>query len=340
MSVTFSGDSYYCCLFQGLCRIEALARVSCACGHEARYTSKAGKSNPITIILMNQKQTSIDVEPPPALAAPRWLTAYGPAVMVSVAFALFAVRLFRLISQYAVNIFFSDQWDFNDATLFQKHSLWQMFTWQVGPPRQGLGGLFERLVEPQFSWNSRIESFVVGGVIVAAAVAALYLKKRLYGQFSVFDMIIPAIFFIPAQFETLFVTANFAHGPFPLRLIILYCLAWTCRERSVRYTLVIVINFVTIYTGFGIFLGFVTPVLLVLDYRACGPRERLLRAYLLATVAASLLSLGAFFIGYKFNPALDCFSPQPQSIQAYVAYMSIMFANFFAVKIGIVQLFV
>jgi len=37
-----------------------------------------------------------------------------------------------LISSYAVNIFYSDEWEFNDAALFQKHSLWQMFAWQHG----------------------------------------------------------------------------------------------------------------------------------------------------------------------------------------------------------------
>lgn len=47
---------------------------------------------------------------------------YLPIAGVGVAFALFATRLLQLISQYAVNIFFSDQWTFNDATLFQKHS--------------------------------------------------------------------------------------------------------------------------------------------------------------------------------------------------------------------------
>lgn len=147
--------------------------------------------------------------------------------IVALAFLIFACRMFRLISRYAVNIFFSDQWNFNNATLFQKHSIWQMFTWQHGPHRQGLGALFEKLIEPSFRWNSRIESFVVGGVVVVAALCALYLKKRLYGHFSASDVLIPAMFFIPRQFETLFVTANFAHGPFPLLLIVLYCLAWT-----------------------------------------------------------------------------------------------------------------
>ncbi len=286
---------------------------------------------------MNRKPIG-SLEQPRELLVPRWLLSYGPATIVAVVFVLLATRLFRLISQYAVNVFFSDQWDFNDATLFQKHSIWQMFAWQHGPHRQGLGGLFAKLVEPQFGWNSRTESFVVGGVIVAAAMCALYLKKRLYGRLTLWDVLIPALIFIPAQYETLFVTANFAHGPFPLLLILLYCLAWTCRRSVVRYPLVLIVNFFTIYTGFGLLLGFLTPVLLILDNRARLPEERLPTAFLAGAVVISLLSLGSFFAGYKFNADLDCFSPQPQSPRYYLAYMALMFANFFAVKgVGTLQ---
>jgi hypothetical protein len=81
-------------------------------------------------------------------AARPWLNA-SASLVVAVAFAIFAARLFRLISKYAVNIFFSDQWEFNDATLFQKHTIWQMFAWQHGPHRQGFS-LCSR------SWLSRI----------------------------------------------------------------------------------------------------------------------------------------------------------------------------------------
>ncbi len=260
------------------------------------------------------------------------LIAYGAVAAVTLEFVVCATRLFRLISHYAVNIFFSDQWRFDDGTLFQQHSVWQMFAWQHGPHRQGLGALFAKLIEPYFRWNSRTESFVVGGIVVAAAMCALYLKQRLYGRLSVVDVLIPAIFFTPAQYETLFVTANFAHGPLPLLLILLYCLSWTCQQNAVRYPLILLINFVTIYTGFGFFLGVITPILLLVDYCATTPSTRLPKSYLLGTVLLSLASLGSFFIGYKFNAAVDCFSFQLHSPASYAAYMAIMFANFFAVE--------
>jgi hypothetical protein len=283
---------------------------------------------------MNPTASLANLEPIRNGTTIRRRNSYLPTAIVAIVFVVLTVRLFRLIFKYAVNIFFNDQWDFNDATLFQKHSIWEMFTWQQGPHRQGLGALLEKLIEPHFRWNSRIESFVVGGVVVVAALCALYLKKRLYGHFSTSDVLIPAVFFIPGQFETLFATANFAHGPLPLLLIVLYCLVWTIPKTLSRYVLVLVINFVTIYTGFGLFLGVLTPILLVLDYLVSAPDLRLPRAYLLCAVAVSLVSFGSFFIRYKFDTGSDCSPFQPLTPKYYVAYMALMFSNFFGFKEG------
>lgn len=252
--------------------------------------------------------------------------------MLSIAFILYAGRMFRLISRYAVNVFFSDQWDFNNGTLFYKHTLWQIFTWQHGPHRQGLGGLFEKMVDPLFGWNSRTESFVVGGVIVVAALCAMWLRRRLYGNFSLFDIVIPAILFIPGQWATWFSVVNFAHGPFPLLLILLYCLAWSSNTPAVKYPLILFINFVTIYTGFGLFIGVLTPILLALDYWASTHETRLSKAYFITFLLASVASLVSFFIGYKNRPAVDCFSFQPLSPVSYLNFVALMFANFFGLK--------
>ena len=212
------------------------------------------------------------------------------------AFLFLAVRLFRQVSRYAVNIFYSDQWDFNDATLFQKHSLWEMFRWQHGPHRQGVGALLSKLVEPHFQWNSRVEAFLATGIVVIAALCALYLKTRLWGPLSFSDIAIPLIFFTPAQYENLWVTPNFSHGPLPLLLAVLYGLALTCERAVTRYGLALIVNFLAIYTGFGLFLGVITPVWLLLDYflrrRAGQPSN-----YVLIALAVSSLVVGLILCG-------------------------------------------
>jgi hypothetical protein len=276
-------------------------------------------------------QTTTD-STPPLRFAPGAVINLFETILVGVVFFLLAERFLAFISQYAVNIFFSDQWDFDNATLFEHHSLWQMFTWQHGPHRQGVGALLGWLVEPVFHWNSRTESFFVGGIIVVATVCAMWLKRRLYGRFSYSDVIIPIIFLTPLQYETLFVTANLAHGPLPLLFIVLYCLAWTCQPVLLRYSLVLTINFLAIYTGFGLFLGLLTPLLLAVDYWANLRNTEKGRLCLWISLILSLASFGSFFIGYRVEPAVDCFTFQLQSLSGYAWFVAVMFAPFFGVN--------
>jgi hypothetical protein len=125
---------------------------------------------------------------------------------------------------------------------------------------------------------------------------------------------------------------KFCAGSLPLLLMLLYCLSWTARRKSVRYPLVLFINFVTLYTGFGIFLGVLTPALLILDYLSGTRESRLSRRYLTTAIIVALCSLASFFVGYKSQSASACFSLRPQSPVSYWHFVALMFANFFSVR--------
>ena len=264
----------------------------------------------------------------PAKRKQDWL----PSGLVWIVFVVSATRLFGWISRYAVNMFFSDQWDFNDATLFEKHSLWEMFRWQHGPHRQGMGALISYFVEPHFRWNSRTESFCIGGLIVIAAACAMWLKKRITGTLTYFDVCIPLIFFTPLQFGQIFVVANWAHGPLPLFLIILYCLAWTIPRVSWRYGLVLAINFVTIYTGFGLFIGMITPLALAADYHVSIRKMYRGQLLFLGSLLLSLGSFASFFAHYVYTPAVGCEPNMFQSPGIYGRFVTLMFANVLGAK--------
>jgi len=258
------------------------------------------------------------------LRVPTWAS----SLVVSLVFLFYAARFFRLISRWAVNIFFWDEWDVTNATLFQHHSWWEIFTWQVGPQREGIGGVFAAVVEPLFRWNSRSESFLVGGIIASTALLALYLKHRLYGSLSLLDVTVPILYFTPRQYENVFVTVNIARDTVPAFLLIVYCLAWITEPPAKRYVILLAINFLAIYTGFGLFIGVLTPVLLILDYLAHGNRSWKLFA---GSVLVALLSLASFFIGYKSIPGLDCFTWRLISPRMYLRFVGVMFAKFFAI---------
>jgi hypothetical protein len=257
---------------------------------------------------------------------------WGKSFVVIAVFISLAARLFYLISRFAVNLFYQDQWDFNNVTLFDKHTLGEMFRLQHGPHRQGLGAIISYLIEPHFRWNSRTESFLVWGIIVLAAICALWLKRRLFGAFTISDICIPLIFFVPGQFETLFITANLAHGPMPLLLILLYCLSWTIPKPLPRYGFVLLINFLTIYTGFGIFLGIITPMAIATDYYLYLRPLKTGKLYLSASLALSLASLGSFFVQYTYNSAVDCSPDFFTSPLRYAHFICVMFANSLGIK--------
>src|ERR1017187_5061756 len=261
-------------------------------------------------------------------------------ILVSVVFAALAFRLVRLTERYAVNIFFWDQWDINDATLFQYHSLWEIFRWQHGPHRQGLGGLLAILVEPWFDWNSRTEAFLATGLVVIAALCALYLKYRLFGSLSWTDLVIPIIILSPAQWDSLWTTVNLSHGVLPLLLVILYCLVWTWRHERAKFALITVLNFLILYTGFGLFIGFLTPVLLIATYRGGHNKTAAAKTYLVFSMIASVVSMASFFVGYRSDPSSGCsslFSPSPVQ---YFWFMDLMYAHPFGVRgIGLIPRF-
>jgi hypothetical protein len=95
---------------------------------------------------------------------------------------------------------------------------------------------------------------------------------------------------------------------------------------------VLTINFVTIYTGFGVFLGLLTPLLLVIDYRVNPRGTPKGRVYLLAGLLLSLASFASFFIGYKIQTAADCPVSHLQSPMSYAWFVCLMFAPFLSVR--------
>ena len=207
-----------------------------------------------------------------------------------------------------------------------------MFRWQHGPHRQGAGALVSYLLEPHFHWDSRTESFLIGGLIVISAICALWLKVRLFNTVGLWDVCIPLILLTPLQYGQIFVVANWAHGPLPLFLTILYCLAWTIANLSWRYALVLTLNFVTIYTGFGLFLGLLTPLAISADYFVNLKGRRRAKIYFAGALLISTFSFCSFFVGYVFNPAVGCRPNLFQSPGIYAKFVLLMFANVIAAK--------
>ncbi len=242
-------------------------------------------------------------------------------VLILCVYAGLTWRFFRIISRGAINVFYYDQWDFNDATLFEKHSLWEIFRWQYGPQRHGLGGVAMKLLEPSIQWDSRYEAFGIGAILVLVAVLALYLKIRLFGPVDYTDVIIPALFLTPAQFEVVIGATNPGWSAIPIALIMFYCLSWTIRSNPWKYVCVLLVNFFLIYTGYGIFVGILTPGLIAIDYWKTRQPLSIVGFFI------AILSLISFFVGYRSIPGIGCFSVVPSNPILYVVFMIYMLAT-------------
>jgi hypothetical protein len=249
-----------------------------------------------------------------------------------VAFLATSIRLFFLIKTYAVNIFFVDEWDIYNP-LFNHSGLWQIFDMQYGPHRQGFGGIIIWLISGFTHWSAKGDAYATFGLVLFASIAALALKKIIFRKWAVSDIVIPIIFLTVSQFETFVITPNEAHSAFPLLGILLFGLSWLIPNRVARYIFVLLTNFVTMFTGFGVFIGFITPILLLLDLIQAikSKNKRWLMDGSIAFIV-SIIIVTVFFYNYFFAPAVSCFKITPNFIIKYPAFMAVILSRFLSVN--------
>lgn len=261
---------------------------------------------------------------------------FFPLLVVTFAIIALSFRFFLIVWKYSANVFLWDQWDFLTPFFRGNPGVFELFTWQHGPHREGIGLLLDKLLYPATRWNARVDSFTVAVCIFGAMILALLLKRRLFGRFNYSDIAIPLLFLNLNQAEVLLGAPNPSYSGFPLLLMMLYCHALLLHDRVLKYMFLLLLNFLLIYTGFGLFMGPVTLVVFGVEiYRSArgftaSPVFLPLGALLVASV-----SLGSFFVHYRFNPAVDCFVFPVHPLWLYPAFVATMFARFVIGGIGI-----
>jgi len=165
---------------------------------------------------------------------------------------------------------------------------------------------------------------------------ALFLKYRLFGRLSCGDVAIPLIFLTLAQHETFIGAANVAYSAIPLLLTMLYCLALLAPRYRIRYALCLGLNFLLIFTGFGLFMGIVTIGVFAVEcyWRLRGVGETPLGMSFSAMVVACV-SLGSFFVHYTFQPAVECFVFPYHNLRAYPLFVALMISRFFGLMMPV-----
>lgn len=237
-----------------------------------------------------------------------------------------AAQLFRVIDRYAVDIPFWDQWDFYEP-FFEPHGLWEVFSWQHGPHRQGAGAFIMQAVNAATGWNQRAQAFMIAAVMLAAAAAFLWLKRRLFGRLQWYDAL-PVLMMLSLQpMEIYFSTLNVSHGALPLLLIILTCLALTINNVLLRCGLATALYFLTLFTGYGFLAQPVLPVLLIIDCLHRAQKKQWQQAGIAAAaLMCCLAAIACFYHDYNFLHTADCFLAGEQHWYSYPVFMAVMVA--------------
>jgi hypothetical protein len=253
-----------------------------------------------------------------------------PFIVAIAALALALARLLLAVTRYSVNLLYWDQWDFY-TPLFQRASFWQIFNYQHAPHREGIGLVLDKLVLDATAWDSRAEALFMVSALLIAAVLALILKRRLFGRFHYSDGIIACLFLTLAQLEALIGEANPSYSVFPELLIMFYCLAWMIPRSALRYAFVLLVNFLLIYTGFGIFMGIVTLGVLLLDLRRSIRSKSEPFAFPLVGLLIAGLSLSAFFYHYRWDLTTGCPIPDHR-FWNYPWFVSLLMSYFLGLR--------
>jgi len=254
----------------------------------------------------------------------------GPALAVALAIVALGARFFLVISKYSVNVFFFDQWDFLSPFFHQQSSIAELFFLQPGIQREGIGLFADKFLYPLTHWNARTDPFFIGACLFAAMLLALRLKCKLYGPLSYSDVAIPAIFLTLAQFEVVFNAPNPAYSGLPMLMMLLYCVALLGRNRLLSYVLVLSLNFLLIYTGYGLFMGAITLGVLLLEcYWSWRHMTSVPFGQALAGLGVAAASLASFFVHYQPLAGADCFEiPHRHLLLQYPRFMALMFSTF------------
>jgi hypothetical protein len=224
------------------------------------------------------------------------------AVALVVSFAALGIRFFAFIHDYAATLLIQDQWGILSGFIDGRTG-WQLFGYQHGPHRQGLGSLALAFVLWVSDWDGVAIALLTGASIAAAALVAVFLKWRCFHRLDLVDVAIPILFFNLAQHETLTAIPNPAHSAIPLLLVVVHGLALTAPDLRARCAGMLVVTFFALFTGFGLFLGLVTPAILVLEL--LGPdRTARERGWLWVGLGVVAAEIGLFFAGYDWQPTI------------------------------------
>jgi hypothetical protein len=256
------------------------------------------------------------------------------AWVVAAVFVGLAWRQLELVNTHAVNMMFGDQWDLYQP-MFLGQGWWETYALQHGPHREGIGLVLTRALAIASGWDSRWEAFAASVLLIGAAALGLRLV-RLFGvaRNSLLLVAVPLLFLNVHQYETFVGPVNLSYSAAPMVLFMAYCLSWFLPGNLWRLLAIAALTFLLIFSGFGLFVGLLTPPVLVVEaVQAWRSRERAHVAAALAAIALTGAGWALFARGYTFQPSAPGFRFPYEHPLEYFVFVGRMLGNFFGAEV-------
>jgi hypothetical protein len=246
---------------------------------------------------------------------------HGAIVFVSISTSLLvsSARLVLFIREYAENFLYADQWEYWPVMGLNLDPL-SLFRYQLGPHRMGLGLLLLTPFAGLTRWDGRVEPYQGGAALIISAALAIALKRRIIGRYELTDVVIPVLMLTVLQHELLVLLPMPEVSFFPLVLLLLTALLTTVTDIRLRYPGLVITNVASIYTGYAVFVGLITPLIIVTDPATSRSETRWKSIALLLAFAGT----ASFFVGYRFAMASACPVPHSQPLE-YVQLLALLY---------------
>jgi hypothetical protein len=252
------------------------------------------------------------------------------AWIVAAVFTALALRQLQFVKTHAVNVMYGDQWDFY-RPLFLGQGWWATFDQQHGPHREGIALVLTRALADLSGWDSRWDAFAASLLLIASAALGLRLAWRFGIPLRSLSLAaVPLLFLSVHQYEAFAGATNLSYGAMPILLFMALCLCWFLEGSVGRLLAIGALTFLLIFSGFGLFVGLLTPLLVLVEAaQAWRARERA-RAF--AAIAATAITGAGWLLfarGYKFQPAAAGFRFPYEHPLEYFIFAGKMLGNFF-----------
>ncbi len=243
---------------------------------------------------------------------------------------ILSVKLLYFIKQQAVNLLYSDHWTYLKPLLEDQGAL-SRFTYQHGPHRQGLGFLISGYLLEISNWNTNLDSYFMGIVLILSNLAFLYLLRLLNGKISITDFIPSILILSPLHYETILLAPNSSHSIVPFFLIIISCFGFIIKNKIIANIYTLVLAYLLLFTGFGVFAGLILFAIVNVRYILLILKQRDI-LLCLSGLLFTCLSLFHYFFTYNIHFATYDFTLNAPTGSEYLRFLCFLWAGVFQIR--------